>query len=641
MTDTLSRYKLYLRSKDYVPIEILDAFTDLTIIKRFNGVGTWSLEVPTSAKIARYITPDVGIIVQRDNQTIFSGPSGFTPNSYEETKETIIISGVDDNVLLETPARPVPSASAPPYADEYYVETGVASTVMFSLVERNIGSLAPTVWKIPNLYMATDPEIGSVLTARARFDPLLLLLYELASTPLATGLGFQILQSDDLTSALTFSVYTPRDKHIETIFSTELNTARNYKKVTSTPRANYFIIAGGDDYGTNRTIIEGGDSDSITSVGRRVTEFVDKRGVTDTSELLQELAQKLATVVSTDSITIDPTDVPSLTFGDDYDLGDYVTGVVRGISYPRIIRDVEINFTQKDGVVVVPTIADPFGGTDELLAQQFYSLQNRLSNIERNFNVPNDSIISDMLHPTMKWYIADLKMTARSANQSGWLLCNGAAVNRTTYGLLFAQIGTTYGSGDGSTTFNIPDYRNRFPIGAGSTYNLGEIGGSVSSSIESHSHSHSHGGGNLLFAHTHNSQAHDHPGSHSHGMKNHTHTTNINHNHAAFDSGKTNIDSVAVGHATLGTGATDHHHSVDVPALGTTNVASGAPNDNSTDTDSNAPSANYSGSPNGINGGSSWSGGSDSDSTTGGGSSTTVLNPYIGVNYEIYTGVVL
>jgi microcystin-dependent protein len=45
----------------------------------------------------------------------------------------------------------------------------------------------------------------------------------------------------------------------------------------------------------------------------------------------------------------------------------------------------------------------------------------------------------------------------------GWLYANGAAVSRATYAKLFARIGTTYGVGDGSTTFNLPDYRGRIP----------------------------------------------------------------------------------------------------------------------------------------------------------------------------------
>ena len=48
---------------------------------------------------------------------------------------------------------------------------------------------------------------------------------------------------------------------------------------------------------------------------------------------------------------------------------------------------------------------------------------------------------------------------------SGWLLCYGQAISRTTYVTLFGVIGTTYGIGDGSTTFNLPDMRGRVPLG--------------------------------------------------------------------------------------------------------------------------------------------------------------------------------
>ena len=47
----------------------------------------------------------------------------------------------------------------------------------------------------------------------------------------------------------------------------------------------------------------------------------------------------------------------------------------------------------------------------------------------------------------------------------GYLKANGAAVSRTTYDALFAAIGTTFGTGDGSTTFNLPDLRGEFPRG--------------------------------------------------------------------------------------------------------------------------------------------------------------------------------
>ena len=92
----------------------------------------------------------------------------------------------------------------------------------------------------------------------------------------------------------------------------------------------------------------------------------------------------------------------------------------------------------------------------------------------------------------------------------GWLLCSGQAVSRTTYAALFAALGTTYGVGDGSTTFNIPDLRGRVPGGkdnmggtaanrlttAGSGVNgvnLGAVGGTethtlTTPQIPSHTH---------------------------------------------------------------------------------------------------------------------------------------------------------
>lgn len=57
--------------------------------------------------------------------------------------------------------------------------------------------------------------------------------------------------------------------------------------------------------------------------------------------------------------------------------------------------------------------------------------------------------------------------SANSAPKNGFLLCNGAEVSRTTYATLFSVIGITYGSGDGSTTFNLPNLTDRFIQGSG------------------------------------------------------------------------------------------------------------------------------------------------------------------------------
>ena len=107
---------------------------------------------------------------------------------------------------------------------------------------------------------------------------------------------------------------------------------------------------------------------------------------------------------------------------------------------------------------------------------------------------------------------------------SGWLLCNGASVSSSTYPGLYAAIGHTYG-GSGSS-FNLPDARNKMVIGAGSSYGLGNTGGSSTSSLSiSNMPSHNHSV-NINHGHSFTQGSHHHSMSglsHSHTMSGGTH----------------------------------------------------------------------------------------------------------------------
>jgi microcystin-dependent protein len=82
----------------------------------------------------------------------------------------------------------------------------------------------------------------------------------------------------------------------------------------------------------------------------------------------------------------------------------------------------------------------------------------------------------------------EIKMWPTATAPSGFLLCNGAAVSRTIYAALFAVIGTTFGSGDGTTTFTLPDLKNKFAVGAGDLYSLAATGGSKDAVVVEHTH---------------------------------------------------------------------------------------------------------------------------------------------------------
>lgn len=72
---------------------------------------------------------------------------------------------------------------------------------------------------------------------------------------------------------------------------------------------------------------------------------------------------------------------------------------------------------------------------------------------------------------------------------SGWLICDGSQASRSTYSALFAIVGTTFGAGNGTTTFNLPDLRDRFAIGKSGTKALGSTGGAATVNL-----AHDHGG---------------------------------------------------------------------------------------------------------------------------------------------------
>ena len=74
--------------------------------------------------------------------------------------------------------------------------------------------------------------------------------------------------------------------------------------------------------------------------------------------------------------------------------------------------------------------------------------------------------------------VGAIKPWTKATAPAGYLLCDGSAVSRSTYAELFAVIASTYGGGDGSTTFNVPQLQGKMPQGYdGNTYNLAGTGG--------------------------------------------------------------------------------------------------------------------------------------------------------------------
>lgn len=127
--------------------------------------------------------------------------------------------------------------------------------------------------------------------------------------------------------------------------------------------------------------------------------------------------------------------------------------------------------------------------------------------------------------------IGTVTMFAGTAEPTNWLFCRGQALSRATYSVLFAVIGVGYGPGDGSTTFNLPNFQATSPVGFNSGVNpppglagkfssaVGERYGSADGVVASHQHGVNIWSGSENTAHAHQGNTAGESNDHSHWMR--------------------------------------------------------------------------------------------------------------------------
>ena len=111
------------------------------------------------------------------------------------------------------------------------------------------------------------------------------------------------------------------------------------------------------------------------------------------------------------------------------------------------------------------------GAGDGTLLQDYFKVDKISEDEESAFGhkFPTDKAVAKFfgeLKKSFHFYRSGDFLVSFNSSIDGFLLCDGSAVSRETYADLFAVIGTTFGDGDGSTTFNLPDFRGRFIQGA-------------------------------------------------------------------------------------------------------------------------------------------------------------------------------
>lgn len=204
--------------------------------------------------------------------------------------------------------------------------------------------------------------------------------------------------------------------------------------------------------------------------------------------------------------------------------------------------------TQKSyQIAVTPTDSEGTGTTKtQTLGNAFYTIDFLAGGHGIAFGKPatREGFDCDM-NPFFMTWVGIVQQFAGTTAPPGWLICNGDTVSRTHYSALFDVIGTTYGAGDGSTTFKLPDLQGRVIVGVSGSYTLASTGGSADAIIPYHRHSVSSASA----------------GSHTHGQKTLTgriwfrkHGSSLGGNAGAVDG----ICSAGADYTTQFTGATSN-----------------------------------------------------------------------------------
>ena len=134
----------------------------------------------------------------------------------------------------------------------------------------------------------------------------------------------------------------------------------------------------------------------------------------------------------------------------------------------------DVSTLQSEVAAIGPyNICNPIVDRDLVVTSGYYMISYGYLEVEDTyvFEVGDGATvyIDDLNYYTPPSGLIEMYAGPTTSVPDGWLWCNGDAISRTTYANLYLILGTTYGSGDGSLTFNLPDFRGVFPKGAGAT----------------------------------------------------------------------------------------------------------------------------------------------------------------------------
>jgi hypothetical protein len=363
-------------------------------VLRVNSLGSWSVKLPnailnedgvwvTHELCAALRAPNAGLVVTGPGW-VLSGPMEHAEINADASDPdgTWTIEGVTDAVVLDHKlAYPNPNIAGAQESSQNRpndVRTAAAETLMLQYVNLNIGPGAPAARQEPGLSVDIDLGRGITLTKSPRFQNLLELLQEIATS---SNLLFDVVQVGD---GIEFQVSDPIDASLSERWDIDNDQLDSVKYGFSAPTVTHVVVAAQGE-GSERIIIEVTTPASLAAAavwGRREL-FVDQRNTDDLAELLQAGLDALAEGVQITSLQLVPSADLADGFGERWSLGSTVTAVVGVQEVTAPVSEAAISITT-DGVFVGAVVGDPTGFEwESLLATRQSAIDKRVSALER------------------------------------------------------------------------------------------------------------------------------------------------------------------------------------------------------------------------------------------------------------------